>query len=188
MSCKKLARDSVRAWHLFDSMLPSDVQERGMEAIPHYPYRDDGQLIWNATQNFAKKLVDAIYDCKDGSVAHDKHLQRWAASLASPEGGNIWSMPDKIETRSELAKVLTSVIFTCGPQHSAINFTQHDYGSFVLAMPLTGRKAYHDLVDRDPKVPISEKELLRFLPNLQMTRCVLCGVCNCMQDWMYWYV
>jgi arachidonate 15-lipoxygenase len=173
MSDRKLARESVRSWHIFNSMLPDDVKSRGMEAIPHYPYRDDGMRVWHATNKFATALVDAIYNGSDGAVAGDEPLQRWAASIASPKGGNIHSMPNALQTRAELARVLTSVIFTCGPQHSAVNFTQHDYGSFVLSMPLAGRKAYHDLVDRDPKNPISEKELLRFLPNLEMTRCAL---------------
>lgn len=103
---------------------------------------------------------------------HSLWLQAWAASLADPNGGSVTGMPAAITSRQALSDVLTAIIFTCGPQHSAINYTQFDYGGYALNMPLCARKKYHELVDRPASEEISEKELLAFLPNLDMTRCV----------------
>lgn len=55
-------------------------------------------------------------------VEKDEQLQAWADDLANK--GDVHGMPDKIESVKQLTAIVTNVIFICGPQHSAINFTQ----------------------------------------------------------------
>jgi Lipoxygenase len=115
---------------------------------------------------------------KKRTAVHPETVQDWASSLAAPDGGSVKGMPSAIDTQQTLADILTAIIFTCGPQHSAINFTQFYYGGYALNMPLTARKGYHDIVNRPASQPIKEQELLKFLPNLEMTRCAGHPVCT----------
>ncbi|WP_333028792.1 MULTISPECIES: lipoxygenase family protein [unclassified Microcoleus] len=91
-------------------------------------------------------------------------LQTWAQELASENGGKVKGMPSKIDTVEQLIKIVTTVIFTCGPQHSAVNFPQYEYMAFAANMPLA---AYRDI----PKITasghlevITEKDILQLLP------------------------
>jgi PHP family Zn ribbon phosphoesterase len=56
------------------------------------------------------------------SIAQDDELQAWATDLATE--GAVSGMPRRFESVAELTDIVTNVIFICGPQHSALNFTQ----------------------------------------------------------------
>jgi arachidonate 15-lipoxygenase len=56
------------------------------------------------------------------SIRDDKALQAWAEDLAT--NGHIAGMPTSIESVEQLTDIVANVIFICGPQHSAVNFTQ----------------------------------------------------------------
>ena len=45
-------------------------------------------------------------------------------------------MPGKIENLEKLIEIVTTILFTCGPQHSAVNYSQYDYMANSLNMPL----------------------------------------------------
>ena len=45
-------------------MLPQDIVARGVgadSALGDYPYRDDGLLVWNAIESWAKAYVRTYY-------------------------------------------------------------------------------------------------------------------------------
>ena len=44
----------------------------------------------------------------------------------------------EIADRNDLAEILTMVIWTAGPQHAAVNFTQLEHLSYLPANPLAG--------------------------------------------------
>lgn len=67
-------------------------------------------------------------------------------------------MPRTITRRSTLVEILTSIIFVCGPGHSAINFSQYEYMSFVPNMPLSIYKDVQLLADQ--KEPITDQQLM----------------------------
>ena len=46
--------------------------------------------------------------------------------------------PGEINDRTDLAEILTMVIWTAGPQHAAVNFTQLEHLSYLPANPLAG--------------------------------------------------
>ena len=61
--------------------------------------------------------------------------------MASPDGGAIRDFgpsPGVIVDRNDLAEILTMVIWTAGPQHAAVNFTQLEHLSYLPANPLAG--------------------------------------------------
>lgn len=162
----EIAREACSTWSLDEFALPTELKNRGMDdtnQLPHYPYRDDGLLLWNAIETFVSGYLKYFYQTKE-AIAQDVELQTWAQELASETGGKVKGMPSKIDTVEQLIKIVTTIIFTCGPQHSAVNFPQYEYMSFAANMPLA---AYRDI----PKITasgnlevITEKDILRLLP------------------------
>jgi len=130
-------RQAYKGWSLADAELPAELAARGMddrEALPHYPYRDDGLPIWNATERFVRAYLSLYYRAPQ-DLAQDPELQGWARELTDPKAGAVRGMPARIETLDPLVRALTAVIFTCGPKHSALNFAQWDYMGFIPCMP-----------------------------------------------------
>ncbi len=112
----------------------------GLATLPYYPYRDDGLLLWAAVQRWAGEFVTAYYG-SDADVREDHELQAWAAEVAAPEAGAIrdfGATPGRIADRTDLAEILTMVIWIAGPQHAVVNFAQKDHLSYLPANPLAG--------------------------------------------------
>ena len=161
-----LAKEAYSTWSLDQFAFPTELKNRGMDnpnQLPHYPYRDDGLLLWNAIKTFVSGYLKFFYPTKK-EIAQDVELQTWAKELASDNGGKVKGMPDHIDTVEQLIEIVTTVIFTCGPQHSAVNYPQYDYMSFAANMSLA---AYRDI----PRITasgnlevITEKDILRLLP------------------------
>jgi arachidonate 15-lipoxygenase len=112
----------------------------GVASLPHFPYRDDGLLVWNAIASWVGDFVAAYYP-SDAEVGTDHELQAWAAEVAATDGGQVrdfGATPGQIGSQQDLVEILTMVIWTAGPQHAAVNFTQKDHMSFLPANPLAG--------------------------------------------------
>jgi arachidonate 15-lipoxygenase len=123
--------------------VPTKLARSGTDSLaglPYYPYRDDGLLLWAALRRWADEFVDGYYR-SDAEVREDHELQAWAAEVASPEGGAIrdfGASPGTIADRTDLAEILTMVIWTAGPQHAAVNFTQEEHLTYLPANPIAG--------------------------------------------------
>ena len=62
----------------------------------------------------------------------------------------------------QLASVLAPIIFTCGPQHAAVNFPQWDYMAFTPNMPGYARQApskAKNVLDVLPEIPGAIEQL-----------------------------
>lgn len=133
-----------KEWRLDEAAFPVEIASRKMddpEVLPHYPFRDDGMLIWNSIQKYVKEYL-AIYYRSSDDLAQDQELQNWARELAAKDGGRVAGMPASIETVEQLANLLSTVIYTCAPLHSALNFAQYEYIGYVPNMPYA---AYHPI-------------------------------------------
>jgi arachidonate 15-lipoxygenase len=132
---KAVVRRAAERWSFPAFALPRVLRSRGLDdtqALPEYPYRDDGLVIWNAISAFVTDYVGHTYS-DDGQITGcDSEVQRWLAEVR--EAGRRPSVP-AVRSRAELAAVLTQIIFTCSAQHSAVNFAQWDYMAFVPNMP-----------------------------------------------------
>lgn len=53
-----------------------------------------------------------------------------------PHHSRVPDFPEKITRLQELIDIATQIIFTCGPQHAALNFSQFDYMGYVPNAPL----------------------------------------------------
>ncbi|MCB9232708.1 MAG: lipoxygenase [Bacteroidia bacterium] len=158
----RIATDAYQKWDLNQHMFPNEIEARGMhdmDAISHYPFRDDGMMLWAAIKRFVKGYL-RIYYAKRQDLENDAELQAWAAELADYNQGRIKGMPEKITGLDQLVDIVTTVIFTVGPQHSAVNFAQYDYMATVLNMPLGAYCPYEKNVGQSKFKDFS----LKFLP------------------------
>jgi arachidonate 15-lipoxygenase len=123
--------------------LPTKLERSGTDSVaglPYYPYRDDGLLLWQAIRRWTDEFVNAYYQ-SDAEVRQDHELQAWAAEAASPDGGAVNDFGagrGTIADRTDLAEILTMVIWTAGPQHAAVNFTQEQHLGYLPANPIAG--------------------------------------------------
>ncbi|WP_017318478.1 lipoxygenase family protein [Mastigocladopsis repens] len=129
-------------WSLDNAVFATEIKNRKMddpEILPHYPFRDDGMLVWDAVKKFVTEYIQLYYKTPQ-DLSEDYELQNWARELAAQDGGRVKGMPEKIETIEQLIDIVTVVVFTCAPLHSALNFSQYEYMAFVPNMPYA---AYH---------------------------------------------
>ena len=177
----ELVKDAYRGWNLRDFAFPKEIENRGMDKkddrgnfkLPHYPYRDDGMLVWEAIHTFVSDYLSYFYPAPV-DIAQDTELQAWAKELSDPEnGGKVKGMPANFTTVEDLIEIVTTIIFICGPQHSAVNFAQYEYMTFAANMPLA---AYRDIPEIRcdasgviKKEAISDQDILKLLPPYKRT-------------------
>ncbi len=170
--------DAYKSWSVKEFSFPHELENRGLldrDFLPHFPFRDDGMLLWKAIEKLVTGYVELYYRSEQDLI-DDTELRAWAGELADPALGNVIDMPSPISTRQELFELLTNVIFTCGPQHSAVNFSQYDYMAHVPNMPLAaycpvpGQNPVSVDARTAPALSSAENEtqmkdlLMRFLP------------------------
>jgi arachidonate 15-lipoxygenase len=144
---------------------PKTLGKRGVndsKKLPIYPYRDDGQRIWDAIHQWVKEYLDLFYS-SDESVKTDQQLQNWASELFSKGNCHIGEEADgKIETRNYLVDAISTVIFTASVQHAAVNFAQSGLMTYVPAFPLS-------CYSPAPTETQPQKNFLELLPKLERT-------------------
>lgn len=132
-STQKIAGSDRLAFDFTAHMLPNDLATRQVAdavALPNYPYRDDGLLVWNAIEEWARQYVNVYYQ-NDTNVAEDTELQAWRVELM--DLGKIKGLPD-LKDRKTLVGMLTMIMFTASAQHAAVNFPQKDLMTFAPAI------------------------------------------------------
>jgi arachidonate 15-lipoxygenase len=175
---KAILTEAYKKWGLKKFSFWQDIKDRGLDnedRLPHYPYRDDGKLVWEAVEKFVASYLRYFYP-NDLKVQEDTELQAWARELADQNnGGKVKEMPDSFTSVETLIEIVTTIIFICGPQHSAINFAQADYIAFVANMPLA---AYRDIPEQPkagqdgvlpPPIPVTKEQIMNLLPPHQPT-------------------
>lgn len=128
--------------------------------LPHYPYRDDGMLLWDSLQKFVSAYLQHFYPF-DNDVKNDNELQAWAAELEAVDGGYVGGFPKQISTVEAFVKLITTIIFQMGPYHSALNFLQKEYEMLCTNMPCA---SYVDPEVLAKKEVITRKDILQLLP------------------------
>jgi arachidonate 15-lipoxygenase len=159
----ELVKEAYEKWNIKDFSFPKEIANRGMdnvERLPHYPYRDDGMLVWNAIHTFVSDYLNHYYKKDSQRITDDIELQAWASELsAQSNGGKVKGMPKSFTTVEDLIEIVTTIIFICGPQHSAVNFAQYEYMAFAANMPFA---AYRDNPEQsyNPQEQTTEKQTI----------------------------
>ena len=151
-----------------EAWLPVWLTNRGLddrEALPCYPYRDDGLLVWEAINEWVRGYVSVHY-ASDGEVLADEALQGWCTELLAVDGGRVKGFGEQgmIRTRDYLANALTMVIYTASAAHAAVNFPQSTVMSYTPAVPLAGYQPAPNTFSPDPYLWID------MLPDIAMAK------------------
>lgn len=180
-----LTRRSQEILSFHNALLPRRLKNQGLDdhsILPHYPYRDDALLFWDAIHQWASDYL-ALYYPSDPDLQKDAALADWFAELVSPDGGRIVGLQydGTSPTLAYLADVLTMIIFTSSVQHAAVNFPQYDLMSYVPSMPLAAyapaptKKKGGTLADYlamlpDPGTAVMQADLGYLLGSLHYTK------------------
>lgn len=152
----------VSGYDLQQEMFPKRIAARGVGhtgALADYPYRDDGQLIWDALSGLCADYLGVYYPTDD-DVQSDHELQSFLAELGSSGGGRIGGVGN-IDTRAALAELATHVLFMATAQHSAVNYAQLPAYGYPPAAPASLYAAAPTHA-----TPNTEASLLAMLPPL----------------------
>lgn len=153
-----------------DFAFPTYLRQRGVDnpsTLRDFPYRDDGLLVWNTLEDYVSRYI-GIYYKSNRDISQDFELQNWFQALRKPvsEGGfGIVSLPASLTNRDQLIDILTQMIFTAGPQHSAIAWIQYQYMAFIPNMP----GALYQPVPTTKGKFADENSLTSFLPGVKPT-------------------
>ncbi|KAK6976133.1 allene oxide synthase-lipoxygenase protein [Biomphalaria glabrata] len=162
-------------WRLdIDGTLPEELKRRGLDdfnVLPGYHFRDDAFLLYNAINKYVHDYLNLYYTTPE-LINTDHELQNWAQELVKErnfaEGGmGIKGIPGNgtISYVEQLQQIVTSIIFISSVAHAATNFPQYEEYAFPPNYPAT-------LLGKPPtdaKTVISEEDILKSLPNKEMT-------------------
>jgi hypothetical protein len=118
--------------------IPNDLKTRGfdMEAqmgdkYRNYPYASDMHLLWGVIRDFVASVLATKFKF-DKDVADDVFIASWCEEIQTK--GQIPTFPT-ITTVDQLVDAVTMCIHIASAQHTAVNYLQDYYYSFVPAKP-----------------------------------------------------
>ncbi len=117
----------------------ADLRARGLDdpaTLPECPYRDDILPLWDAIHEWVEGYLRVFYR-EDAEVRGDAEVQAWIRELAHPRGGRLPGVGEA-PTIAALARLVAFFIWTVTAQHSAVNFSQYAFMSYVPNMPGAG--------------------------------------------------
>ncbi|CAH1246079.1 ALOX5 [Branchiostoma lanceolatum] len=126
-----------RKYRFMDMAFPEELKRRGFDeeksdGLEDYYFRDDGFKLWNIYKDYVTGVVEAAY-LSDKDVVADEALQQFCQMIEGP--GQLHGFPREISNKQLLIDCLTNIIFNVSAQHSAVNFPQYDYYSFIPNRP-----------------------------------------------------
>lgn len=136
---ERMVNERYARWRFRQLDFVADLKRRGVDdrkLLPYYPHRDDLLLYWDLLRDYTYDYLALFYG-SDQDVAEDFELQAWAAELSREGGGagKVPGFPSRITRFETLHDIVHLLIFTAGPHHASLNFSQIDYASWVPNMP-----------------------------------------------------
>lgn len=133
-----LLRWSYKNFNFQDKYVPNDLKKRGFDLeretgnkYCNYPYATDIYYLWEVIRDFVKSVLATKYK-SDQDVQDDVVIKNWCNELITE--GQINNFPT-ITSVDQLIDAVTMCIHIASPQHTAVNYLQDYYYSFVAAKP-----------------------------------------------------
>ncbi|KAF0022816.1 hypothetical protein F2P81_024797 [Scophthalmus maximus] len=117
-----LSRASQRI-HYRSLCIPEDLSDRGVDTLPQNYYAQDALRVWHALHRFVVSWVDLYYSA-DSDVQQDSELQHWIDDINTHGFTHDSGFPRVFQTKAEVSKFVTMIVFTCSALHAAVNFSQ----------------------------------------------------------------
>lgn len=127
-------RNYLRNYPISHPSPPHNFRENNTDdrdALPMYPFRDDGVLIWDAILPFVDQYVRLYYQ-NEADVAADFELQDWARELHATDGARLGNIGNegRLETVEQVVDVTAWIIYLLAPYHTVYNYTGYEQLSF----------------------------------------------------------
>jgi len=101
----------------------------------NYTYARNMKIMWETLRDFMKGYLTQSSDLNsDKAVLNDKAIQNWWAEIVSKDRARLTSFPH-MKTPDALIDAVTMCIHIASPQHTAVNYLQEYYQSFVVNKP-----------------------------------------------------
>ncbi|KAI9899266.1 hypothetical protein N3K66_005727 [Trichothecium roseum] len=134
----KFLNYSYRNFDFQGKYVPNDLKKRGFDMESdhqtkycNYPYATEIYMLWGVIRQFVKSVLVTKYG-SDKDIQDDTHIAAWCAEIQNE--GQLTSFPT-ITTVEQLVDAVTMCIHTASPQHTAVNYLQQYYYSFVPGKP-----------------------------------------------------
>jgi arachidonate 15-lipoxygenase len=156
-SSQTLAVRSVAGFDFATGALPQRIEQRHLDKIADFPWRDDALRVNAAISDFVGKYLRKYY-IDPAALAGDTELRAFckAVSLVLPK----FVAPATVEA---LIETVTLVVYTASAQHAAVNFPQYPEMSFS---PLVAGSAWSNTVPETE----DEDAMLAFFPPLDLAQ------------------
>ncbi|KJA22639.1 hypothetical protein HYPSUDRAFT_644507 [Hypholoma sublateritium FD-334 SS-4] len=132
------------AYNRFDwtgSYVPNDLRKRGFpiedldkRKCHNYGYARNISRMWDILRKFVRTVLEDAYPGGDEQVVNDESLASLFEEVRSRNGGQLSSFP-VIKTLDGLIDFITMCIHIASPQHTAINYLQQYYQTFIPNKP-----------------------------------------------------
>jgi len=140
----------VEEWSITGNAFPNHLKSRGFTRtepafLRDFAYKEDGFLVWDAIVEYVRNSLASHYEGGKATVQGDGPLQAWLTAMRTSKadgGAQVNGVPGKVGTVAELTQLIAAIIFQATAQHSAVNFGQWEYYSFVPNRPLALKKAF----------------------------------------------
>lgn len=134
--------DAYTKFDFKKNYVPADLKERGFPPeklgdakFHNYAYAKCINSMWAKIREFVQGVLAVTYPepGADDKVKADSQIQDWVKELQSKNGAQL-NFPT-IQTFDELVDCVTMCIHIASPQHTAVNYLQNYYLSFVVNKP-----------------------------------------------------
>ncbi|XP_040006284.1 hydroperoxide isomerase ALOXE3 isoform X3 [Xiphias gladius] len=161
-----LSRASQRI-HYRSLCVPDDLSDRGVDKLPQSHYAQDALRVWDALHRFVVGWVDLYYSA-DSEVQQDSELQHWITDINGHGFTNDSGFPQVFQTKAEVSRFVTMIIYTCSALHAAVNFSQLDFTLWMPNCPASMSRPPPEV-----KGSVTEEDIMSFLPDVNSTCRVL---------------
>ncbi|VUC24540.1 unnamed protein product [Clonostachys rosea] len=137
-------------FNFVENYVPEDLKRRGFpdsseglsdDKYKNYAYAKNMVSMWSSIRGYVEKMLKTQYNesvpqfmgkTLDEMVVGDNYIQEWCYEVQNK--GWIKTFPT-IQTFDQLCDAVTMCIHIAAPFHTAVNYLQNFYQSFVLAKP-----------------------------------------------------
>ena len=134
-------KTSYNNFNWTDHYVPNDLRKRGFPPedldkpkYHNYGYARNIARTWEILRKFVSKVLTTAYPGGDAQVANDPSVSAFCQEVRSGSGGQQPSFPE-IKTLDGLIDFATMCIHVASPQHTAVNYLQQYYQTFVPNKP-----------------------------------------------------
>ncbi|XP_023685044.2 polyunsaturated fatty acid lipoxygenase ALOX15B [Paramormyrops kingsleyae] len=164
-----LLRNATQQLSYRSLCVPDDLEDRGVASLPQSYYAQDSLRVWAVLHSFVSNWVDLYYN-SNSNVEQDAELQNWIQEIFThgflqlSQSG----IPQSFQTKMELSKFVTMIIYSCSALHAAVNFSQLEFSLWMPNSPPT-----MNCPPPQSKGSVTMDDFLSILPDVNVTCSVL---------------